>query len=64
MKPHITFDSIDCDKLQYVKASESWVCLACFMDLKHVDSCMHCRFSKLIDKEKRERRARLNAQIL
>lgn len=64
MREHITFDSIDCENLQYVKTSESWVCLKCFLDLKHVDSCMHCRFSKLIDKEKRERRIKLNGRIL
>lgn len=64
MRPHITFDSIDCEHLQYIKPAESWVCLQCFLDLKHVDSCMHCRFSRLIDKEKRERRTRLNGGLL
>lgn len=44
MSEHICFESVDCKELQYMKQSNSWVCLRYFMDLKHVDSCMRCRF--------------------
>lgn len=43
MKRHISFDSIDCNELQYVRASRSWVCLRNFYDLDNVDTCMKCR---------------------
>lgn len=64
MREHITFDSIDCKYLQYVKASESWVCLECFLDIDDVNSCMRCKFSRMRDKEKAERRRKSNGRVL
>lgn len=51
----ICFEAIDCEYLHYVNASRSWVCMRCFCDLKHVDSCMSCRF---LEKAKMEARIR------
>lgn len=64
MRKHICFESIDCKKLSYTSASKSWVCIAIFDDIKSVDMCMHCKFARLIDKEKRERRKELNVKFL
>ena len=51
---HIKFDSIDCNDLQYVRPSDSWVCLRYYCDLQHVDTCMQCRFKKLLATENKE----------
>lgn len=64
MREHVCFEAVDCKLLQYVRASNSWVCLATCNDLKHVASCMHCKFARLVDSEKRERRKELNGRFL
>lgn len=46
-KKHITFDSIDCPHLQYIKTASCWVCLDRFIDLKEPDFCMMCKFEQL-----------------
>ena len=53
---HITFDSIDCNDLQYVRPADSWVCLRYYCDLHNVDTCMQCRFKKLLAAENKERK--------
>ena len=60
---HICFESISCRRLQYVQASNSWVCLATCSDLKHVDTCMNCKFAKLRVKEDKIRKDK-NGRIL
>ena len=47
MKTHICFETVDCERLQYVEPSRSWVCLNGFFDLKTVDTCMKCKFDRL-----------------
>lgn len=49
---HINFEAIDCRDLQYMRASDSWVCMCHFFDLKDVDFCMRCKFSRLRFMEK------------
>ena len=51
MSNHICFETIECRDLYYVVQSESWVCLRSCTDLKHVDSCMSCRFLKMAERE-------------
>ena len=53
---HIGFESITCRRLQYVQASNSWVCLATCSDLKHVDTCIRCKFAKQRVKEEQIRK--------
>ena len=51
MSKHIKFDGFDCPKLQYVKASDSWVCLRFFVDLKDVEECFNCKFDRQLKRE-------------
>ena len=51
MKRHITFDSIDCKNLQYVRPGDVWVCLGKFCELNDVSECMECRFTRLKQEE-------------
>lgn len=46
-RKHICFESIDCKYLQYIEASNSWVCLDKFFDLSTHEVCQYCRFAKL-----------------
>lgn len=64
MKEHICFEAIDCKLLRYVGPSKSWFCFAIYDDIKSVDMCMHCKFARMVDKEKRERRKELNGRFL
>lgn len=58
MKPSgITFDSIDCETLEYMRPSNSWVCTELFTDIDFVDFCMRCKFEKLKLKEDEIRKA-------
>lgn len=47
MNPHIKFDAIDCDDLQFVEGGECYVCLNLLTEIADVDFCMQCRFAKL-----------------
>ena len=51
MRKHINFEAIDCEDLQYMRASRSWVCLRYYCDLKYCDDCVQCKFSDLRVKE-------------
>ena len=55
MKRHVSFDSIDCEKLQYVLASRSWVCLRHFCDLDDVSDCVTCLRNAQWDRENKLR---------
>ena len=59
MRTHITFDSIDCKNLQYVRSGKVWVCLGVFCELEDVSECMECRFTRLKLEEARKRLERV-----
>lgn len=64
MREHICFETISCNFLRYVPQSKSWICIAICEDIKSVDTCMHCKFARMVDREKRERRKELNGRFL
>lgn len=56
MKRQVFFESVGCEDLQYVKASNSWVCLRRLCDLRYADECYQCKFADLRAKEDKIRK--------
>ena len=46
MSEHIKLDGIECEKLVYLRASDSWCCLARFDDIGDADFCLECKFKR------------------
>lgn len=60
MSKHIKFDGFKCDKLQYVKQGNTWICLTGFMELDDVEFCFRCKFTKQLKREKLIREGKLH----
>jgi hypothetical protein len=57
---HISFESIDCENLRYVKEGKCWICLNLFIELGEcVDICVVCQ-QKRHERENMQTRANIH----
>ena len=64
MREHICFEAIDCDFLQYVRRSDSWVCLQIYHDLDAPIDCIRCKREKQRVIENMLRKERKSGRLL